>query len=52
MTNFGEKINFIWNIANLLRGPYKQERYGDVILPMAVLKRFDSLLEDSKEEVL
>ncbi|WP_408954777.1 N-6 DNA methylase [Natroniella sp. ANB-PHB2] len=52
MTNFGEKINFIWNIANLLRGPYKQERYGDVILPMAVLRRFDCLLEDSKEEVL
>jgi hypothetical protein len=52
MTNFGEKINFIWDIANLLRGPYKQERYGDVILPMAVLRRFDCLLEDSKEEVL
>ena len=52
MKNFGEKINFIWNIANLLRGPYKKEDYGDVILPMAVLRRFDCVLEPTKNKVL
>jgi len=35
-----------------LRGPYKAERYGDVILPMAVLRRFDCLLEKTKASVL
>ncbi len=52
MNNFNDKINFIWKIAELLRGPYKPEKYGDVILPMAVLRRFDCLLEDTKEQVL
>ncbi|MBS3741373.1 MAG: type I restriction-modification system subunit M N-terminal domain-containing protein, partial [Candidatus Cloacimonetes bacterium] len=52
MNNFSEKVNFIWNIANLLRGPYKKETYGDVILPMAVLRRFDCVLEPTKEKVL
>ncbi|MGB4461513.1 MAG: type I restriction-modification system subunit M N-terminal domain-containing protein, partial [Tepidanaerobacteraceae bacterium] len=37
LTNFQDKVNFIWSIAELLRGPYKKEQYGDVILPMAVL---------------
>lgn len=44
--------NFIWKIADLLRGTYKPEKYGDVILPMAVLRRFDCLLEKTKEKVL
>ena len=44
MINFNDKISFIWKIAELLRGPYKPEKYGDVILPMAVLRRFDCLL--------
>lgn len=52
MQNFGEKINFIWKIAELLRGPYKPEKYGDVILPMAVLRRFDCLLEATKDAVI
>ena len=52
MINFQDKINFIWSIAELLRGPYKKEQYGDVILPMAVLRRFDCVLADTKEEVL
>jgi type I restriction enzyme M protein len=52
MNNFGEKVNFIWNIANLLRGPYKPEKYGDIILPLSVLRRFDCLLEPTKEGVL
>ncbi len=52
MSNFGDKVNFIWKIAELLRGPYKADKYGDVILPMAVLRRFDCLLEDTKEKVV
>lgn len=52
MQNFGEKVNFIWKIAELLRGPYKAEKYGDVILPMAVLRRFDCLLEETKDAVV
>ena len=52
MINFQEKVSLIWNIAELLRGPYKKEQYGDVILPMAVLRRFDCVLAATKEEVL
>lgn len=52
MINFQEKVSFIWSIAELLRGPYKPEDYGKVVLPMAVLRRFDSVLDSTKEEVL
>lgn len=52
MTNFQEKVSFIWSIAELLRGPYKKEQYGDVILPFAVLRRFDCVLEPTKKVVL
>jgi type I restriction enzyme M protein len=52
LINFQDKINFIWSIAELLRGPYKKEQYGDVILPMAVLRRFDCVLAATKQEVL
>jgi type I restriction enzyme M protein len=52
MKNFKEKANFIWNIANVLRGPYKPENYGNVILPLSVIRRFDCLLEPTKEKVL
>lgn len=52
MNNFQEKVSFIWSIAELLRGPYRPEKYGDVILPMAVLRRFDAVLQDTKEDVL
>src|SRR5699024_9626460 len=52
MNNFQEKVNFIWSIAELLRGPYRPEDYGDVVLPMAVLRRFDAVLADTKEKVL
>ena len=52
LSNFQEKINFIWSIAELLRGPYKKEQYGDIILPMSVLRRFDCVLTETKQEVL
>ena len=52
MTNFGEYVSFIWNVADLLRGPYKPNQYGRVILPMTVLRRLDCVLEPAKEKVL
>lgn len=52
LNNFQEKVSLIWNIAELLRGPYKKEQYGDVVLPMAVLRRFDCVLAPTKEKVL
>ena len=52
MNNFQDKVNFIWTIAEILRGPYKKEDYGKVVLPMAVLRRFDCVLAETKDEVL
>ena len=52
MNNFREKANFIWSIADLLRGYYKQADYGKVILPFTVLKRLDMVLEPTKKQVL
>jgi len=52
LNNFQEKVSFIWSIAELLRGPYRKEQYGDVILPMTVLRRFDCVLAETKLEVL
>jgi len=43
---------FIWSVADLLRGDYKQSEYGRVILPMVVLRRLDCVLEPTKEKVL
>ncbi len=44
--------NFIWNIADLLRGPYRPPQYERVMLPLTVLRRFDCVLAESKEKVL
>jgi len=52
MGNFQEKVSFIWDLADLLRGSYKRNEYQKVILPFTVLKRFDSVLEYSKPAVL
>lgn len=52
MNNFKESANFIWSIADLLRGDYKQSDYGKVVLPLTVLRRLDCVLEKSKEDVL
>lgn len=50
--NIAEQVNFIWKIANKLRGPYKPEKYKDVIIPMCIIRRFECVLEDTKEAVL
>jgi len=44
--------SFIWSVADLLRGSYKQSDYGKVILPFTVLRRLDCILEPTKEQVL
>ena len=43
---------FLWSVADLLRGDYKQSEYGKVILPFTVLRRLDCVLEPTKAEVL
>ena len=44
--------SFIWSVADLLRGDYKQSDYGKVILPFTVLRRLDCVLEKTKAAVL
>ena len=44
--------SFIWSVADLLRGDYKQSEYGKVILPFTVLRRLDCVLENTKADVL
>ena len=44
--------SFIWSVADLLRGDYKQSEYGKVILPFTVLRRLDCVLESTKSAVL
>ncbi|MCJ0893763.1 class I SAM-dependent DNA methyltransferase [Rhodococcus sp. ARC_M5] len=42
----------IWNIANLMRGPFQPNQYGDVILPLTILRRLDCVLDPTKAAVL
>jgi type I restriction-modification system DNA methylase subunit len=44
--------SFIWSVADLLRGDYKQSEYGKVILPFTVLRRLDCVLDGTKQAVL
>ena len=52
MANHHEISNFIWQIADLLRGPYRPPQYERVMLPMTILRRFDCVLASSKDKVL
>ncbi len=51
MTNFKDKANLIWDVADLLRGDYKQSDYGKIILPMTVLRRLDCVLQPTRQKV-
>ena len=52
-TENGKQLaKFIWSVADLLRGDYKQADYGKVILPFTVLRRLDCVLEPTKETVM
>src|SRR5512138_178479 len=50
--NFSSISAFIWSVADLLRGDYKQADYGKVILPFTLLRRLDCVLEPTKAAVL
>lgn len=45
------KVNLVKNIANKTRGPYTPEKYGNVIIPMAIIRRFDCILADKNAEI-
>lgn len=51
-TNIAEKATMIWNVADMLRGPFKPHEYGLVILPMTVVKRFHDCLLPTHQNVL
>lgn len=51
-TNVSEKASLIWAIADKLTGVYKPHEYGEVILPLTVIRRFDCILSDTKDAVL
>lgn len=46
------EVNFIWSIANKLRGPYQSDKYKDVIIPMTIIRRFECALADTKAAVI
>jgi len=52
LSNATNLSSFIWSVADLLRGSYKQSDYGKVILPFTVLRRLDCILESTKDQVL
>ena len=47
-----EMANMIWQNANILRNSFKADKYGDIIIPMTIVRRFECSLEDTKDEVL
>jgi type I restriction enzyme M protein len=50
--SYSEIVSFLWNIANLIRDTFKRGKYQDVILPLTVLRRLDSVLAPTKQKVL
>ena len=50
--NVSEKAALIWAIADKLTGVYKPHEYGEIILPLTVLRRFDCILADTKDKVV
>lgn len=46
------EANFIWSIANKLRGSYMPDKYGDVIIPMVIIRRFECALQKTKAQVI
>ena len=51
-SNISEKAALIWAIADKLTGVYKPHEYGEVILPLTVIRRFDCILADTKDAVV
>ena len=51
-TNFSQTAAYIWSLADLLRGDFKQSQYGRVILPFTILRRLECVLAARKPQVL
>jgi len=49
-TEFKFLTSFIWSVADLLRGSFKQSEYGQIIMPFVVMRRLDCILERTKDE--
>lgn len=47
-----QEASFIWSIANKLRGSYMPDKYGDVVIPMTILRRLECALESTKDKVV
>ncbi len=50
--NISKEVAMVWSIANKLRGPYKSDKYKDVIIPMVIIRRFECALSKTKKAVL
>src|SRR4051794_29260396 len=51
-TEVRSHANLIWGIAELMRGDYRQSQYGDVILPLILMRRLDQVLEPTRDRVI
>ena len=51
-TNFSQTAAYIWSLADLLRGDFKQSQYGRIILPFTILRRLECVLAARKSDVL
>ena len=47
-----DRVNFIWSVKEVLRDHYKRHQYGEVILPLCMLRRLDCELADTKQSVV
>lgn len=52
MSEIRNHANLVWSVAELLRGDYRQSQYGDVILPLIVMRRLDQVLEPTRDVVI
>ncbi len=52
LQGFADKVGFIWGVADLLRGDFKAHEYGQVLLPLTVLRRLECALEPTKAAVV
>lgn len=50
--DISKESDFIWSIANKLRGVYMPDKYGDVIIPMTIIRRFECVLINTKDKVV
>ncbi len=51
-TGFSDKVSFIWGVADLLRGDFKAHEYGQVVLPLVVLRRLECALAPTKDAIV